>query len=515
MRDVGDMGENDFQKFCSDGGLIANKAFKDKHGWDFIVGFPNHNDASTFNIHKSPFECKVQVKSTDGTDRSNQITLQNLHRLCTYPLASFIAFFEFDGTPNTQRLYVVHVDSELITKVLKRMHELEQSDNENNFNERTMVIKYDDSHQIPELSGKALSEILIKHIGTDINAYAAAKKEHLDSTGFENGVAIIQFKATDQNTKESLISASLGQYTELDISDVVGVNTRFGTNEKEPFLSIDSGKLVIGDIEPSAKGSLQFREDKISEGIHFSTQVIPSLFNAYLPDNEKVIRFNSEYFDFDFFHFSNKILITFKFNYNTKIEVKKLNELLKLGQLLQTKSKTASVKFISDEGKAYEFSLDEIGMELNFQAESRALECVNKIITEFNHTNPIHVSLNELRGNFQQILNLYACLYSKVDAVGFKMESDEETKSIPEAVYLYMTTAPIGSHIFLAIIVFIGPLNVKGVECTIKPNICRIEKKYVFRTGEDMPKGSIEDIFKNICDKYENEYEVFSPNRIG
>lgn len=93
MRDVGDMGESDFQKYCSDGGLVANKAIKDKHGWDFIVGFPNHHDASTFNIHKSPYECKVQVKSSDGTERKNQITLQNLHRLCTYPLPPHLLFF--------------------------------------------------------------------------------------------------------------------------------------------------------------------------------------------------------------------------------------------------------------------------------------------------------------------------------------------------------------------------------------------------------------------------------------
>lgn len=76
---------------------------------------------------------------------------------------AFIVFCEFDNTPNTQRLYVVYVDHELITKVLKRMHKIEQSDKDNEFHERKMTIKYDDTHRISNLSGAALKEVLIKH----------------------------------------------------------------------------------------------------------------------------------------------------------------------------------------------------------------------------------------------------------------------------------------------------------------------------------------------------------------
>ena len=150
-RDLGLMGESTFSLWCADVRLIPNGSQIDKTGWDFFVEFPFSSGLSPHNIHKPAFECKVQVKATDKIDRKLPITLANLRRLITAQMPSFFVFIEFDGKNTAQRAYVVHVDNELISRVLKRLHEIEQSNKENNFNKRKMTIHYDESNLLDEL----------------------------------------------------------------------------------------------------------------------------------------------------------------------------------------------------------------------------------------------------------------------------------------------------------------------------------------------------------------------------
>lgn len=103
MRDLGQMGENSVQLWCSQVGLTANGSRIDKTGWDFVIEFPFQNFIGPARVHEAAIECKVQVKATDNRDRKWQIKLSNLRRLITAPMPAFILILEFDGKKAAQR----------------------------------------------------------------------------------------------------------------------------------------------------------------------------------------------------------------------------------------------------------------------------------------------------------------------------------------------------------------------------------------------------------------------------
>lgn len=136
MRDTGSMGENYFSQLCADAGLTANPSSKDKFGWDFIVDFPQSNDFSPMLLHNSALTFRVQVKSTDQRFKKIQVNLSNLHRMAADLVPYFFVFIEFDRQPNAQRLFLVHMGEELISKVLSRVHKIHQSSEENNLHKK-------------------------------------------------------------------------------------------------------------------------------------------------------------------------------------------------------------------------------------------------------------------------------------------------------------------------------------------------------------------------------------------
>lgn len=193
MRDLGLMGESTFSLWCADAGIIPNGSQIDKTGWDYFVEFPFEDLNDPTEIHKAAIECKVQIKATDKKERKLPVSLSNLRRLITAQMPAFFVFIEFDGSDSAKDAFIVHVDNELITKVLKKLHEIEQSDKTNKFNKRKMTISYGDSHKMEHLNGDCLKEVFISHIGMDISRYISNKIKHLESTGFEDGFAQINF----------------------------------------------------------------------------------------------------------------------------------------------------------------------------------------------------------------------------------------------------------------------------------------------------------------------------------
>lgn len=223
MRDLGSMGENTFSLWCAAAGLITNGSQIDMTGWDFFVEFPFSSKLTTHEIHKSAFECKVQVKATDQNKRKLSIALSNLRRLITAQMPAFFVFIEFDGKNSAQRAFVVHVDESLTSKVLERLHKVEQNESDNKLNKRTMTIHYDESHMLKNLNGECLKQCLLDYIGDSIEFYIDRKKSHLESTGYENGFAQLTFSTDGEENLKTLIDVSLGIKNYVNISKVKGV----------------------------------------------------------------------------------------------------------------------------------------------------------------------------------------------------------------------------------------------------------------------------------------------------
>ncbi len=285
------MGESTFCLWCGDAGLIPNGSRIDKTGWDFFVEFPFESVTDTpIDMQGAALECKVQVKATDKTDRKLQIKLSNLRRLITAQMPAFFIFIEFDETESAKSAFLVHIDNDLISKVLKRLREIDQSDQENDFNKRTMTIFYDDSHRLPSLDGVGLKKAILGHINGTIEEYISKKKKYLESTGFEDGFAQMHFTTSGEENLEKLLNVSLGIEKDVEVSNFTGVHCRFGILGKKPFVSVESAKLSMPNLQPTASGKVRFKESKLSPGISFDARLYISPLNVMVPEKLKKIR---------------------------------------------------------------------------------------------------------------------------------------------------------------------------------------------------------------------------------
>ncbi|MDD3815630.1 MAG: hypothetical protein PHZ02_13410 [Desulfocapsaceae bacterium] len=516
MRDLGTMGESTFKLWCADAGLYANGSIIDKTGWDFLVEFPFAFKAEPDVIHKSAIECRVQVKSTDDKKGKISVTLSNLRRLITAHMPSFFVFLEFDGQSSAHRAYVVHVDEDLITRVLKRLHEIEQSDKENRFNKRTMTIYYNDSHLMDNLDGNSLKAVFMSHTGNDMSNYIEKKRAHLALTGFEDGYAQINFITEGEDNIRKLIDVSLGVEKSTKIKSFVGTKTRFGIKSKSPFVDAVNGRLEMPDIQPITVGEICFKEDKLSIGFSFPSKLYVSPFNKMVPQEFVKARVEGDFFDLKFNPFTGEAEYSFSFGEGVRLDVYQFRNAMILLKHLCTSGKKLYSELRFDKFPIIKCSVDCHGHDYTFDKELEALKAVCEILSFFDIAHGVDTTLLEISYLIDPIMQFSSLLDSSNKS--FKVEFDVEDASYdpqkPTAC-ICLTSVQIGSHVFGIFMVIMGDVLIdneinKYVICSTN---CNIEKKIVAQKKSIVKK---EDLFAEIdpiVEKYSKDYQVIVMNR--
>ncbi|OES29618.1 hypothetical protein [Alteromonas macleodii] len=510
MRDLGLMGESTFSLWCAEVGLIPNGSQIDRTGWDFFVEFPFESSLSPQEIHKSAFECKVQVKATDKNDRKLSITLSNLRRLITAQMPAFFVFIEFDEKEMAQNAFVVHVDNELILKVLKRLHEIEQSDKDNNFNKRKMTIHYDDSNLLEQSNGDSLKNYFLRHIGDDVSKYIMNKKSHLESTGYEDGFAQITFTTEGEQNLKSLIDVSLGIEKNVQIAKFKGFDTRFGILSNNPSFDSDGGKLAMPNLKPTAKGKIRFKEDRLSAGISFECKLYISPFNQMVPDDLKKMRIEGEFFDLKFNPHTGAASYSFSFGEDIRLEVKKFRNAIRLLNLLSTSGKKVVAELLFEDFPKLEFEVGCNDQEFDFSSELKALNSAVKIIEDFDVTDFIDISLDEISRYETHICQMEGVLDSSPNffKVEFGVDGDGYDPS-KETTCIFLVTTPIGSQTFGVILVITG--NVEEIENDRYRLVTKnavIEQRIISEKDESIPNSDLVNAIESIEKQYDSEFSV-------
>lgn len=510
MRDLGLMGESTFSLWCAEAGLTPNGSQIDKTGWDFFVEFPFDAGLSPQEIHKSAFECKVQVKATDKNDRKLQITLSNLRRLITAQMPAFFVFIEFDKRETAQRAYVVHVDNNLISKVLKRLHEIEQSEKSNNFNKRTMTIHYDDKNLLKFTTGTCLKNCFLNHIGGDASEYIANKKSHLESTGYEDGFAQITFTTEGEENLKSLIDVSIGIGEEVEIAKFRGIDTRFGISSRNPMFDADGGKIAMPNIQPTAEGKIVFREDRLSAGLSFDCKFYTSPFNHIIPDKLKKMRVEGDFFDLKFNPYTGAASYSFSFGEGIRLEIKKYRNAVKLLNLLSSSEKKIVAELRFDGSPKLEFGVGCNNQEFDFTKELKALDSAVQIMSDFDVTELVDISFYEVSQYAEEICQMDGMLKSSPNLfkVDFGVDGEGYTPEKETACIFFITT-PIGSHIFGVILVLTGKVEEIGNDrYRLIPKDVKIEKRIISRRDEPLSNEDLIAAAESVEEQYGSEFSV-------
>jgi hypothetical protein len=276
-RDVGTMGESEFGKWCGSVGLVANKAGQDAGGWDYFVQFGSPvvpKGVFTLDHIEPPRLCCVQIKSTDNKSAPD-IKLSNWLRMIDPTLPFFVLLLNFEGQDHPIEANLVHIESRLVAKALKRLRELGTTDADL-LNKHTMGVPWNDADRLPTANGKAFLAELKKHLGSNAGAYLAAKKRWCEEAGYDHERFKLTFTTTAPSVdagEEQLIDFALGLTKELPCTITSIEEIRFGI-----AAPVDDGPIPrdasIGLSEPpSIPGTLEFSDEsglrRVSHPVRF------------------------------------------------------------------------------------------------------------------------------------------------------------------------------------------------------------------------------------------------------
>lgn len=345
-RNLGRMGESAFVNLCDVVDITASKPSEDRYGWDYLLEFPdeNYSDVS-IDKHSSSIECKVQIKSTDKSDFKLPLKLSVMNRLVKAQMPTFICFLHFNKTNKIEELYLVHIDKNIMSEVLKKLRMTEITNKK--LNKTTITIKYSNNDKLEEISGKALKSKIHEYIPNGMNDYVNQKNKYLKNLGFEEDRGTFKF-TTDDVKVDDLVDAFLGLKKGIPVNIEKFAEKRFGI-ELPIKDNLSNFKNVKMSFEPEPIKDIELSIKKTS----FSRPEAVYILKLYtapfaIVDKFKVLVKN-DFFTIIFEH----SMINFSFNFmpEKRFILFELINLLTLPSLLSNDNKQSYIIELKDKSK--------------------------------------------------------------------------------------------------------------------------------------------------------------------
>lgn len=508
------MGESIFAQWCAAQGIKANSSKVDKTGWDFLIefGFQPLSQSDPSMIHVGAYECKVQVKSTDSQERQCSVKLSNLRRMVTAGMPCFFLFIEFDGLENAQRAYLRHVDEELCTKVLRRIHDEDLAGRGGQLHQRKMLVKYDESNRLTTASGGAMVSALQGHLLPTAEDYIARKIAHVASTGFEEGRAALTFAVAEEDM-ENFVDMTLGIDTQLTVSNVEGVAKRFGKRSQEAFIKEASATLQFIPFAPDFKGHIKFRTDKLGPFLSLPGKLHISGLIALLPKQLAKVRVESDFCEFIFNPSGGVGNYTFKAPPHP-IPLHQLLDGLRTIEMLTQTEREIEIQIDMPPLKRLTFKAH--GQHGIFPYE-RALYAAQTGLQILNALGPSHgatMSLAQAQHYAARIAALNELL--KPDSIAFKPSFSLPRDQLPNVhppLYLMFYLSPVGNMVVGVFLTLTGTLVSDGGDrYSFLGSEKTVERVVSWERGAEVDTQGLIDIMTALEEKYEDTHYVLIAN---
>lgn len=510
MSDIGKMAENLLSMWCAEEALTVNTSNSDDNmGWDHFIEFPLKNTIENSLVHHSAPKCKIQVKATNKRDRKLQVTLSNLRKMAVDPLPNFFLFVEYDNTTNAQKVFLRYVDNVLIHQILKKVHKINASSKENKFNKKSMQVKYDEQHQLIELTGNCFTDTLLKYLGDDFNQLIENKKKFLDNVGYDDENLNIKFNVVGEQDLEKMIDLCLGLQDEVEIQDVKAFEKRFGLSTPKSSMTSASAKLSMPDIKPSSKANLIFTQGGLNQRYRFAVDVFIPAFITDFNNPYFKTRFVGEFFEIQLKNNSSEM--NFSINFGDKAF--ELNTFLHHTKFLSELMNGEKLNILVEKD-GQNFPFGSIGLEnqlVDYFPDVETLAKIKRVVNFFEISEPVKINADELNFHVNGIdpyLNLL-----KGDTSTFKIAFtaiDCSPTTSDEHALLGGISFTIGKHNFYILYSAIGTLSLIGdnrYECI--NNEFNIEKLFSVEKQVAVKTEDIVEQLKTLEQKF-SDYPVIT-----
>ncbi|WP_159437675.1 hypothetical protein [Ferrimonas marina] len=232
--------------------MTFNGSVMDEMGWDYLVEY--YGDASA-EIHDRCRQFKVQVKASSELKGSIPIKVSNLHALASDPLPAFIAVMRIGDSRQVDLAYLLHIDSELVSKILERSMGLEVAGKP--LNKSTLSLPLVESDRLSEVGGDCFKGVVERAVGPSFSDYVKAKQQWCSQAGFEEGSASVELKVEGEEFCAQLVEMTLGHHREIRFSGSEMSKVRFG--HKYESQGKGPGVLSMGRVAPSGHGTVKLK----------------------------------------------------------------------------------------------------------------------------------------------------------------------------------------------------------------------------------------------------------------
>ncbi|WP_155987099.1 hypothetical protein [Thioalkalivibrio sp. ALE16] len=497
--------------------MVANKSDIDRMGWDYIVEFMSLPEHRADDLHRARPEFKVQVKATDGNARKLSIPLSVIRHLAIDPLPAFIVFLEFGGANLPQNIFVVHVGKDVIYRALSGVRKALDKSPDDNLRKKSILIKYNEEHVLEEVDGNRLRERFEKYIGESFEDYHSWKQSYLKEVGYDDGAGQISFTTCGECNLQRLVEASVGLDTEVPVVSVTGFQKRFGIQDKTPFLSSKEGSLKVLKAEPSAVGELRFREGKLSIGHGFRVELFGSVLNPMVPETMARVRMQGDWFEIVMNPFTGAAKFNFSVDRQVRSAIGEVKARLEVLRLLTSGSDEVNWRLSLPDGRELGGPVGSTASDFEFSEELDCLRCVWRLISFFEVTEDVAVSLDELLIGRDGICSFATLVLDDAPAmvVEFSLEEGDEEVG-DQAVLVDFFEAAVGSHVFGAICSFFGGpvMHEKGVYSFCSENV-RIEKKIFARRDGSVSIEELRGAINEAAEPYVSDFMVVKGGLAG
>ena len=442
---IGNLGETKLTEWCDAARLTSNESLhEDKMGWDHLIEFPYLKSDKPKDKQPKPIECKVQVKSTFREDGGVQIKLSALKRLVDYTSPAFILFYEFKGkeAPTLDNSYLVHVDKNIISRVLKRIREEHVKDNPEPLHKIKLWIGYADEHKLNSNDGIALHERIISLVPDGMAEYQKNKDELTKTVGYGANGFIFQFEASTEQVAQHFFEAAVGLSSQVEIKNTILKDNRFDlpngaiVEKKSDVAKIQVFPNIIDECQ------LRFKTREYSPALIFDGQFVKM---PQLTTSKNSLYFRTELFSIELVNISeNQFDSLLHFTTEKKVP---LDEALRFFTLFSQENKDKTLFLDTVLKKEKRIISAQATLNHPFEDTLCVVESIKVLKNSFEIDGNSLTTLDELYDSRHALNVLAAIIQNKVETIRFKARKEpysDEYITEQEAVAPYTMTVQVG-----------------------------------------------------------------------
>lgn len=239
--------EKYFSLRCTEGGAIATRPDEDTNGWDYFIELPDRGYHGPAESRPPKDVAYAQVKSIKGGRLATTIKLSNMQISSASEQPWFIILVAATADGRQQRMYGLHVWSDLIRKSLKAARKAAIDDAA--LHARKLSISFPAES---EISGD-----VVAWMRSEIDAhpnYTATKSKLFETLGYEDGYGTATVTVAVRS-EEEVARLFLGLSDGVSATAFSHVPARFGIPDKNPRV-FGPGRVVF---EPEPVGNCELR----------------------------------------------------------------------------------------------------------------------------------------------------------------------------------------------------------------------------------------------------------------